>query len=326
MALTKKRLVAIVLVLMVVYFIPLLYLPEDIIGHRDDNMLTFIPKVAFLAITAAFITVFALILVFKKDYLRSQVNTFNRFKYYLQLLIKRDFITRYRKSVLGVLWSVLNPLLTMIVLSLVFQYFFRFEIEHFPVYLLSGSIIYSFFAESTTLALGSIISSEGIIKRIYVPKYVFPLSKVISTLVNLGFSFIAFLLVFTFSSAPWHWTIILVPIPIIYTFIFSLGVAMLVSSLAVMFRDITYLYSVLVMLLQFLTPIFWPVSMLSPQMAPIIGLNPLFQFVNYFRELALWGNIPDLWTNMVCLGYALLAFCGGVAVFMKNQDKYLLSL
>ena len=326
MVFTKKRLIAIMLVLTVVFFIPLLYLPEGIIDHRDDNMITFIPKIAFLAITASLVTVFALILIFKKDYLKAQVVSFNRYKYYLGLLIKRDFVARYRKSILGVLWSLLNPLLTMLVMTLVFSYFFRFEIEHFPVYLLSGMIIYSFFNESTTLAMHSIIASEGIIKKIYVPKYIFPLSRVVSSLVNLFFMLIAFILVFLFSSAPFHWTIFLIPIPIFYTFVFSLGVSMLVSSLAVIFRDITYLYGVLTLLLMYLTPIFWPVSMLSPQMAPIIGLNPLFQFVMYFRELALWGTIPDLWTNLVCIGYALLAFCGGTAIFMTQQDRYILSL
>jgi len=303
-----------------------MYLPDDIIDHRDDNMMSFLPKIAFLAVTAALVVVFILILFFKRSYLRAQIITFNKYKYYLGLLIKRDFVSRYRKSILGVLWSLLNPLLTMLVMTLVFSYFFRFEIEHFPVYLLSGMIIFSFFNESTTLAMNSIIASEGIIKKIYVPKYVFPLSRVVSSLVNLLFMLIAFILVFLFSSAPFHWTIFLIPIPIIYTFVFSLGVAMLISSLAVMFRDITYLYGVFTLLLMYFTPIFWPVSMLSPQIAPIIGLNPLFQFVNYFRELALWGNIPGLWTNMVCIGYALLAFCGGTAIFMKQQDKYLLSL
>jgi len=214
----------------------------------------------------------------------------------------------------------------MIVMTLVFQYFFRFEIKHFPVYLLSGMIIYTFFSESTTLAMTSVISGEGIIKKIYVPKYMFPLSKVISSLVNLAFSFMAFLLVLIFTDAPFQWTIILIPIPIIYVFIFSLGVGMLVSSLAVFFRDITYFYGVLTLLLMYFTPIFWPVSMLSPTIAPIIGLNPMFQFVYYFRCLALWGTIPDLWTNLVCIGYALLALCGGTYVFMKQQDKYILSL
>jgi len=326
MVLTKKRLVAIMLVLTVVFFIPLLYLPEDVIGHRDDDMMSFIPKIAFLAITTALVTVFVLILIFKKDYLRAQIKTFNKYKYYLGLLIKRDFVSRYRKSVLGVLWSLLNPLLTMLVMTLVFSYIFRQEIENFPIYLLSGMLIYSFFNESTTLAMNSIIASEGIIKKIYVPKYVFPLSRVVSSLVNLVFTLAAFILVFIFTNAPFHWTIFLIPIPIIYTFVFSLGVAMLISSLAVMFRDITYLYGVFTLLLMYMTPIFWPVSMLSPQLAPIIGLNPLFQFVMYFRQLALWGTIPDLWTNMVCIGYALLAFCGGTAIFMKQQDKYLLSL
>jgi len=326
MTVSKKKLALLFLLLATFYFVLLLLLPENIIGHRDDIMMLFVPKLMFFALTASILTVFVLAFIFKKDYFKSQFHTFNRFKYYLRLLVKRDFITKYRKSILGVLWSLLNPLLTMLVMTLVFQYFFRFEIENFPVYLLSGMTIYTFFSESTTLAMTSVIASEGVIKKIYVPKYIFPLSRVISSLVNLLFSMGAFVLVFIFTGVQFHWTILLIPIPIIYTFIFSLGIAMLMSSLAVFFRDLTYIYGVLTLLLMYLTPIFWPVSMLSPRMAPIIGLNPLFQFVNYFRSLALWGTIPDLWTNMVCLGYALIALCAGTFIFMKQQDRYILSM
>jgi len=313
-------------ILVPAYFFPLLLLPESVIGHRDDNMMLFTPKVLFLAVTAAIMTIFALIFIFRNDYVKAQLDTLNRFKYYLRLLIKRDFNARYRKSILGVLWSLLNPLLMMIVMTLVFSYMFRFEIENFPVYLLSGMIIYSFFSESTTLAMHSVIASEGVIKKVYVPKYMFPLSRVISSLVNLLFSSITFLLVVFFTRAPLNWTLLLIPIPIFYTFIFSLGVAMLISSLAVFFRDLVHLYSVFTLMLMYLTPIFWPTSELSGIMVYIIGFNPLFQFVNYFRYLALWGTVPDLWTNFVCIGFALSSLCIGTFVFMKQQDKYILHL
>jgi ABC-type polysaccharide/polyol phosphate export permease len=244
----------------------------------------------------------------------------------MHLLVKRDFISRYRKSILGVLWSLLNPLLTMLVMSWIFAKLFRSEIQNFPVYLLSGQIIFGFFNESTTQAMGSVIANEGIIRKIYVPKYVFPLTRVLSSLVNLFFSFLAFLLVFIATGAHFQWTMLLIPIPIIYVFIFSLGVAMLMSSLAVFFRDLTYLYGVFMLLLMYMTPLFYPVSILPEWMIPVIGFNPLYHFVDYFRALTLWGIIPDLWSNMVCIGFALASLCGGAYVFMRQQDRYILYL
>ncbi|MDR2571231.1 MAG: ABC transporter permease [Oscillospiraceae bacterium] len=326
MVLTKKRLALLTFVLIVVYFVPLLYLPENIIGSRDENMLLFVPKLVFLAITAAIVTIFALILIFKNDYIKVQLHTFDRFKHYLKLLIKRDFVAKYRKSILGVLWSLLNPLLTMTVMTFVFSHVFARSVENFPVYLFSGLILYQFFNESTTLAMNSVIASEGIIKKIYVPKYVFPLSRVVSSLINLCFSLITFLIVFIVTGAQFKWTILLLPVPIIYTFVFALGVAMLLSSLAVFFRDLTYLYGVLTLMLMYTTPIFWTVTILPEWMVPVIGLNPLYHFVDYFRSLALEGVIPDLWSNMVCIGFALAALCGGTYVFMRQQDKYILNM
>jgi len=326
MTLTKKRVALITTVLTVVFFVLLFFLPESVVGSRNDNMLLFAPKLVFLAVTAAILTAFILILIFKRNFLAGQLATFNRFKYLLVQMVKRDFVARYRKSVLGVLWSLLNPLLTMLVMTMVFSYVFRREIEHFPAYLLSGLILYNFFNESTTRAMSSIIENEGIIKKVYVPKYVFPLSRVTSSLVNLLFSFLAFLLVFTVTGVPFKWTMLLLPIPMIYTFIFSLGVAMFMSSLSVFFRDLTYLYGVLLTLWFYLTPIIYPADIIPDWVLPYYGLNPLFHFVTYFRSLALTGVVPDLWSNMVCIGFALASLCIGIYVFMAKQDRYILYL
>ena len=326
MLLTKKRLALLTVLMTVVYFILLMLLPESVVGARAENMLLYAPKIFFLGFTAAVLTALIIVFIFKRQFITWQLTSFNRYKHLLRLLVKRDFVSRYRKSVLGVLWSLLNPLLTMLVMTLVFSYIFRFQIENFPVYLLSGQIIFGFFSESTTQAMGSVIANEGIIRKVYVPKYVFPVARVLSSLVNLLFSFIAFLLVFIVTRAPFHWTILLIPIPIIYTFIFSCGVAMLLSSMAVFFRDLTYLYGVFMTLLMYLTPLFYPVDILPERVIPIIGFNPLYHFVDYIRNLALYGIVPDLWSNMVCLGFALAALCCGVYVFMAQQEKYILHL
>jgi len=244
----------------------------------------------------------------------------------LVLQVKRDFVSRYRKSVLGILWSLLNPLLTMLVMTLVFSYLFARNIENFPVYLLSGQIIFGFFNESTTQAMGSIISNEGLIKKVYIPKYIFPAARVISSLVNLVFTFLAFLLVFIITGAQFHWTMLMVPIPIIYTFVFSLGVAMLLSSMTVFFRDLLYLYGIFITLLMYLTPLFYPIEIIPERFRPFMGLNPMYQLIDYFRALTLHGTVPDLWSNMVCIGFALAALCCGTYVFMSKQDRYILYL
>jgi len=329
MRLTKTRLVIITIALTMAFFTALLFLPESIIGHRDDNLLLFIPKILFLAITAAVTVVIILILIFRNEYIKSQLNTFSRFKYYLVLLIKRDFNSKYRKSILGVLWSLLNPILLMLVMTLVFSTLFRnfFSVEFFPVYLLSGQVIWGFFSESTSLAMSSVIASEGVIKKIYVPKYIFPLSRVISSLVNMAFSLIAFFIVVLVTGAPLSWTMFLIPIPILFIFVFSLGVAMFISSLAVFFRDLTYLYGILTLLLMYLSAIFWPIEILDGNiLSQLMGLNPLYLFITYFRNLTYWGTVPDLWSNFVCIGFALSSFCLGTYVFMKQQDKFILNL
>jgi len=175
--------------------------------------------------------------------------------------------------------------------------------------------------------MNSVIASEGVIKKVYVPKYMFPLSKVFISLVNLFISFIAFILVFLVTGADFHWTMLLIPLPLIYIFVFSLGVAMFLSSLSVFFRDLTYLYGVFTFMLFFLTPIMYPVYPTIPvNLMPIYGLNPMFQFVQFFRDVALYNTVPDLWANMVCIGLALSSLCIGTFVFMRQQGKFILSL
>jgi len=326
MLLTKNRLALLTILLTIIYFIPLMFLPESLVVTRAEKMLLFTSKILFLSMTAAITTAVILIFIFKQDFIRWQIKSFQSFKHLLRLLVKRDFVIRYRKSVLGVLWSMLNPLLIMLIMTIVFSYLFRFQIENFPVYLLSGQIIFGFFNESTTQAMGSVIANEGIIKKVYIPKHIFPVAKVLSSLVNLLFSFLAFLLVFIITQAPFQWTMLLLPIPIIYTLVFSLGIAMLLSSMAVFFRDLIYLYGVFITLLMYMTPLFYPVEIIPERFQPLMGFNPIFHFVDYFRDLVLRGIVPDLWSNAVCIGFALTTLCCGTYVFMSQKDKHVLYL
>ena len=322
---TKKHYAGITLGLSAVLFVlSFLYLPLGMeaayIGHRGLQILYSL----ILGVTVSILAVFCLVAVTKWDYIKMQWQTFMKFRHLLFLMVKRDFVTRYRRSVLGVLWSVLNPLLMMLVMTMVFSMLFRHEIPFFPVYLLSGQLFFNFFSESTSQAMGSIIGNANLIKKVYVPKYVFPASRIASSLVNFGFAFIAFLFVQFVTGAPFHWTILLLPIPLFYTFLFALGMGMLLSSMAVFFRDISHMYGVLLTLWMFLTPIMYPVEILPDRVFQLLHLNPMFHYVTFFRSLALDGVIPGLWANVVCLGFALLALCVGLYVTMVKQDKYIL--
>ena len=324
---TKKHFATIAVILTAIFFVILWHtMPIVVAGHRPGNIPMLIFYNGLIGATLAMLVVFCLIIVVKREFVKGQLDTFVRFRHLLVLMVKRDFVTRYRRSVLGVLWSVLSPLLTMIVLSMVFSTIFQANIPNFPVYVFSGQLIHNFFSESTTNAMTSIIGGAGTIKKVYVPKYIFPLSKVISSITNLAFAFVAFMLVFVVTRHPFHWTIFLIPIPIIYVIIFSVGIGMLLSAMAVFFRDLTHLYGIATLLLFFLTPIMYHVDILPARIYHLIHLNPLFHYVGYFRNLALYGIIPSLWDNIICLGFALIA-CGiGLYAKMSQQDKYILYL
>lgn len=251
---------------------------------------------------------------------------FFKYRTLLNELIVRDIKVKYRRSVLGLLWTLLNPLFTMLILSLVFSHMFRFNIENFPVYLLCGQLIFSFFSEATNGAMNSILGSASLIKKVYVPKYLFPLAKVLSTFVNLVASFLALIIVMLFTRTPIQWTILLVPAPIFYVLLFSIGIGLVLSSLAVFFRDVIHLYGVLLTAWMYLTPIFYPLDALPPNIQQLVVLNPLTRFILMFRQLVLSGTWPPLSEHLICLSFGIIAVLFGLYAFYKSQNRFVLYL
>lgn len=242
----------------------------------------------------------------------------------LYQLIRRDFKAKYKRSVLGILWTVLNPLLTMMVLTIVFSTLFKTDIKNFPVYLLSGQIIFTFFSEATNMAMSSILGGSSMIKKVSMPKYIFPVSKVLSSLVNFMLSLIALVLVMLFTRAPFHWTMLLMPIPILYVLLFSMGIGLILSAAVVFFRDMNYLYNIFLTALTYLTPIFYPITIVPEKVRALISLNPMFHFVEYFRTVAIYGGIPSLWQNVVCCTLSFISLSIGLYIFYKQQDRFIL--
>ena len=255
--------------------------------------------------------------------------TFERFwkyRYLLRYLIGRDLKVKYRRSILGILWSVLNPLMMMLIITAVFSNVFRFSIEHYPAYYLTGSVLFSFFADATNMSNLSILQASALIKKVYIPKYMFPLEKTMFCFVNMLFSLVAVLLIFLVTGTPLHWTALLFPVGLIYIFIFTLGVSLMISALSVYFRDMLHLYGVLVTALTYCTPIFYPMDVLSEKIAFIVRLNPLYHFVTYFRTVTLYGQVPTLGNNLLCFGLAAAMLAIGAAVFRKLQGNFILHI
>ncbi|MGF7002038.1 ABC-2 type transport system permease protein [Lachnospiraceae bacterium PFB1-21] len=256
--------------------------------------------------------------------MKKYINNFMKYRELLLELIRRDIKTKYRRSVLGMLWSVLNPLGMMVVLSVVFSNVFRANIENFPVYLMCGQLIFNFFNEATNVAMGSILGNASLIKKVYLPKYIFPTAKICSTFVNLMTSFIALLVVVVFTRTPIHPTIFLVIFPIIYVFLFALGFGIFLSAIVVVFRDMQHFYSILVTAWMYLTPIFYPIDILPNYLKIIVGLNPLANIIEMFREVVLYGAIPSVMLHVKCLVSCGIALVVGLYVFYKQQDKFIL--
>jgi len=251
---------------------------------------------------------------------------FWNYRYLLLELVRRDIKTKYRRSVLGILWSVLNPLGMMVIMAIVFSRISGSEIEYFPVYLMCGQLIYSFYSEASNLALSSIIDNASLIRKVYVPKYLFPVSRICSSFVNLLTSLIALTIVIIFTRTPLHWTLVLIIIPIIYIYLFSLGMGLLLSTLVVSFRDIKHLYGVILTGWMYLTPIFYPTSMLPDKWQFIFIINPLASILQMFREVLIYGIVPNGALHLRCIiPVVLFLILGGVA-FYKNQDEFILKI
>lgn len=258
--------------------------------------------------------------------MNTYIENFKKFRPLLSELITRDIKNKYRKSILGVFWTILNPLFMMIVLSVVFSNLFKFDIEYFPVYLLSGQLIFNFFSESTTNAMGAIIANGPLIKKIYVPKYVFVLSRIFSSSINLLASFTALIFVMLAMRVELHYTILLVPIPLFFVIGFSLGVGLLLAALTVKFRDIMHLYSVFVTALMYLTPVIYPMSILPGWLEKVVLLNPLTNILIMFRDVMMNNTLPSILSMVIAFAEVVVVMVFGLYVFYKRQDTFILDI
>ena len=250
-----------------------------------------------------------------------------RLKKYIPLvreLVSRDLKVKYRRSFLGYVWSLLNPLLMMAIMSIVFSYMFRFDIPNYPLYLICGQTLWSFFNESTNASMMSIIINGPLIRKVYIPKYIFPISRVLSSFVTMSFSLLAILIVMLVTGVDFTWKLVLLPIPLVFLLLFSMGVGMALSAFAVYFRDVLHLYTVVCMAWMYVTPIFYPISALPEKLAFFFRFNPVYHYVTFFRDVVLYGTLPSAYIWMGTVGFGLLFFAIGILIFRKLQRNFIL--
>lgn len=255
-----------------------------------------------------------------------KLKRFLAFDELLKQLIVRDIKLKYRRSYLGYLWSILNPLIMMMVLVTVFSNLFsRLDIPNYPLYLISGQIVFGLMTEATNMSVGSIIGNASLIKKTYVPKYIFTVSKVGSSLVNSLFSLGALLIVILVTKATISWHLLLIPFILLQVFIFSLGLGMFLSAAAVFFRDIQYLWGVFISMWLYLTPIFYPVNIIPEEYQALYkGLNPMYWYLEQFRDVILYTKLPDINSVLMGFGLAFLVLLIGSWYFNKKQDEFIL--
>ena len=243
----------------------------------------------------------------------------------LKLLGARDIKLKYRRSFLGYLWSILNPLMIMIVMPIVFSTMFNGNIENFPVYLFCGQLLFSYMNSSTSQAIFSITGNSALLKKTYVPKYIFTISKITSGTVDLLLSLGALLIVMLVTGTRFAWCALLFPFIILQLYVFCIGLGLFLSQVNVFFRDIQYIYNAVMTAWMYLTPIFYPLEMLPEWLVWCIKhLNPMYFYVGQFRDLIHAGRMPGVTIITAGVVAALVMLILGIWSFSKSEDKFIL--
>lgn len=255
----------------------------------------------------------------------AQIRELWQYKDLLKQLVSRDIKLKYRRSFLGYVWSVLNPLLIMIVMTIVFSTMFSRNIENFPVYLFTGQLLFNFMNTSTHQAIFSITGNGALLKKTYVPKYIFTVSKITSGMVDFVFSLGALLIVMIATGAKFSFYILLFPFVVLQLYIFCIGLGLFLAQANVFFRDMQYIYNAVTTAWMYMTPIFYPIEMLPDWVAWLIKhLNPMYFYVGQFRDLVYSCRLPGPMIMIAGCVTAIAMLIIGIWSFTKTQDNFIL--
>lgn len=245
----------------------------------------------------------------------------------LKQLVSKDFKLKYRRSALGVIWSVLNPLLMMIVMTAVFSSFMRYSdptLGNYPLYLILGNTAWSLMNDSTTQGMQSILGASALLKKVKINRFVFPVQKVLFGLVNYAFSLIAVAVVMLFFQIPLTPYALLLPVIVLLLGLFCIGISLFLSAAAVFFRDVIHLWGVFLTAWMYATPLFYPFSILPGWMQTFEAFNPMYCYITCIRDVLLYQQLPTVSLLIRCVAFAVFALVVGWCVFKRHQHKFIL--
>ncbi len=237
------------------------------------------------------------------------------------LFVQRDLKVRYRGSVLGYCWSMMNPLLYMVILSFVFKHVVRFQMENYAMYILSGILGWNLFQQTLAQAVHSLVSSGPLLKKIKVPALLFPAANVCSVLVNFLLALIPFVVIALFVHLKLSWAFFLIPAVIFPYLVFIFGAALTLACLNVFFRDIGHMIESVLMIVFYCTPIIYPKSVLPENYLKLLNFNPLYHYTEAIREVMFYGQSPSLGHQLYNFGFAIMSLAIGLLVYGKSRDK-----
>lgn len=246
-----------------------------------------------------------------------------KYQFMFSELVKRDFKTKYKGSLLGMLWSIISPLFTLLVMDLIFSNFFGSSIEHYVIYLFCGNIIFSYFNDATNYGMTALLWNADIFTKINVPKYLFLLAKNVQALINFGLTLIVFFIFCAIDGVPFTWKFLLLIYPIICILLVNIGVGLILSAVHIFFRDVAHIWPIFTMLLMYASAIFYDVSAFPEWIQKLLYVNPVYQNITYFRQIVLHGVIPGFGFHMLLLGTAALLIAIGMLIYHKFNWRFL---
>lgn len=238
-------------------------------------------------------------------------------------LVKRDFKKKYKGTVLGLLWSVLSPLLQLLVMALVFTQFFGRNTPHYVVYVFCGNIVFSYYHEATRGGMNAIVSNAGIFTKVNVPKYMFLLSKNVQALISFILTIFILFIFVAVDRIPFTWRFVFLLYPIGMLVLFNIGVGMILSAWYVFFRDLQYLYEVFTRLLMYMSAVFYTVDHYSQTVQKLFHVNPVYCFIRYFRLIIINSVIPPLYLHLIILADVSIVVGFGCLIYKKKNTEFL---
>ena len=241
----------------------------------------------------------------------------------LEELVKRDFKKKYKGTILGMGWSILSPLITLLVMRLIFTQFFGQGMAHYTTYLFCGNLIFAYFSDASAQGMRVFRENCDIFSKVKVPKYLFLFSINIQALINFSLTICVFFLFCAFDGITFTWKFLILIYPIGMLWVFNIGVGLILSTMFVLFKDIKYLWTIFTQLLMYSSAIFYTIEQYEPMMQKAFFLNPIYLFISYFRSIVIYSTIPSIWVHLLILGWTVIVIALGSLTYKKCNTKFL---